>query len=91
MAFFTGRIDGVEKYEGPDYELIPAAGPAGCPLIVWRSAPANGAFIDCDGATANLVPLVRLAEAYEDEYVTFGRYNSRYRLVEVKADVDPFG
>lgn len=89
-SFLTMYQNGAEKLEGVDYDTIVGAGPAGGDLLVWRTAPAAGVVVEADGTDAILIPLVRLSDDYEDEYVRFGRYNARYRFVEDKADVDPY-
>lgn len=89
-SFFTIYVNGVEKYWGPDYEIYTGVVSGGTDSIVIRTAPTVGQIITCDFSDGQFVPYVRLAEAYEDEYMYYNRYSARLRFVEVKEDASPY-
>lgn len=89
-AFYTAYINGVEQYQGPDYDLLFNAGVGGSDIIVFRVVPTAGQVVTIDAFDATYIPVVRLAEAYEDEYMYYNRFNSRVKLIEVKDEVSPY-
>lgn len=88
--FLTLYKDGVEVFQGPDYDVLSAAGPGGTDLVVFRESVANTVVIEADGGNARFVAYVLATDVYEDDHVRYGRFNARLSLTEVKADVDPY-
>ena len=41
-------VGGVDKFEGPDYEILPAAGFNGLDIVLFPAAPAAGVYVDAD-------------------------------------------
>ncbi len=41
-------VGGVEVYEGPDFEVLPAAGYLGLDIIMFAAAPAAGSYVSID-------------------------------------------
>jgi|GEM_PF-6680861 len=89
--FLTVYVGGMEVFQGPDYDILPSAGPGGSDLLVFRVSVANASVVEADGANARFVAYVKATDLYEDDHVRNGRFNARLSLTEVKADVDPYG
>ena len=83
-------VNGLDKFEGVDYDITLAAGPGGTDLLVFRADVSNTAVVEADGANAKFVAYVRATDLYEDDHVRYGRFNARLSLTEVKADLDPY-
>ncbi len=82
--------DGVLQTITTHYTVDSGNGTGGCDVVVFVTAPANGAVITADADDAYLVLNMRLLEAFEDEYMTLNRYRSTLKLIEVKDMLPPY-
>lgn len=80
-------VDGVLKTVTTHYTISIGTGLGGSDVLTMVTPPAAGAVVTADATNATCLPVVRLADVYEDEYVYHGRFNARVQLIEVKDEV----
>ena len=88
-AFLTVRVGATDKFEGPDYEILPAAGQNGLDLILFAAAPAANQPIECDYADGFYVPIVRAKGNFQTKLIKGGGYdrsNMNITLYETRGE-----
>ncbi len=88
-SFLTVRVGSTEMYEGPDYEILPAAGQNGLDLIFFAAAPAANQAIECDYTDGFYIPVVRTKGNFQAKLIKGGGYdrsNMNFTLYETRGE-----